>query len=166
MNINKLNEGQTYKDMIDPRVTLEFTGEFKEVTNMYEASLRPIFNKIWDKGKDYELRFNHVAMSRSYVEDYVYDPLYTFKKDDIEDWTLAMKIMNHGLIVQVDEDFYYEMLNVVPPRIQQTNYFEVGEADSHDNHGRPVYKCFWKSNGKFYGARTNSKFLRNTKKSI
>lgn len=78
------------------------------------------------------------------------------KKESSEDWNHAFELMKDERIVQVDEEFYYECLGVLPPKTQKGSYFEMGEIYTYHNN-KPVYFCFWEKNGKYYGCLTTSK---------
>ena len=46
--------------------------------------------------------------------------------------------------IPTTEQMFWDMLEVLPPRLQGSSAFLVGEADHHNNEGRAVYACFCK----------------------
>jgi hypothetical protein len=55
-------------------------------------------------------------------------------------------------VKQVTPERYYEMLEVLPPAIMTLNGFLVGEPVTHNNHGLPLYDCYYEKNGQYFYA--------------
>ena len=66
-----------------------------------------------------------------------WQPLWDAMKANPEQW------------VPTTENMYWEMLGVLPPRLQSRSAFLVGEADHHDSEGRAVYACFCQSGDQY-----------------
>jgi len=52
--------------------------------------------------------------------------------------------------IEISSSVYNHMLNCLPPRNWVSGYFEVGEADHHNDEGRAVHRAFFKTEGKYY----------------
>jgi len=53
--------------------------------------------------------------------------------------------------IETTEAMYWQMLEVVPPRLQSPSRFLVGEALRHDSEGNAVHSCFWeRSDGRYF----------------
>jgi len=69
--------------------------------------------------------------------------------------TFYARIKNSDVPVEVTEEEYWEALEVLPPiYIKGTSWFAVSEAYSHTyvtGHAEPVYHCFAKIGGKYWG---------------
>jgi hypothetical protein len=58
----------------------------------------------------------------------------------------------NGELVEVTEEDYMEALEVLPPiYIRDATWFAVSEIYTHNRDGHPVYYCFGRINGKYYG---------------
>lgn len=70
---------------------------------------------------------------------------------ELNDWTRWNKHpLLKGQKVEISENIYYDLLNCVPPRRSRSNYFEVGEAEHHDEKGKAVHRACWIESGKYF----------------
>jgi len=49
---------------------------------------------------------------------------------------------NPAAWIPTTKQMFWDMLEVLPPRLQASSAFLVGEAHHHDSEGRAVYACF------------------------
>jgi hypothetical protein len=52
--------------------------------------------------------------------------------------------------IETTEDMFWEMLECVPPRVQERGRFLVGEAERHNDEGKAVHACFKEVGNRFY----------------
>lgn len=53
--------------------------------------------------------------------------------------------------IETTEAMYWQMLEVVPPRLQSPSRFLVGEPQRHNAEGHAVHACFWeRSDGRYF----------------
>ena len=66
-----------------------------------------------------------------------------------------------GAVVKVTEEEYYEALEVLPPiYLRGSSWFAVSEANNHDRFGDPIFYCFARIRGKFYGVLESASFAK------
>jgi len=54
--------------------------------------------------------------------------------------------------LKIEEEDYYEALEVVPPiYLKGASWFAMGEVKSHRGDGEPIYYCFARIAGEFFG---------------
>lgn len=68
----------------------------------------------------------------------------------LNDWSRWNKELPKGQKVEISEAIYYHLLSCLPPRNWVKNYFEVGEADHHDENGKAIYRACWIEDNKFF----------------
>lgn len=69
----------------------------------------------------------------------------------LNDWSRwNQSLIKDSEPVEVSEAVYYDMLNCLPPRNWNGDYFEVGEPHHHDSNGKPIHRAFYKEGDKFF----------------
>lgn len=64
--------------------------------------------------------------------------------------------LNEGEKIEISEGVYYFLQNCMPPRHWIGNYFEVGEADHHNENGVAIHRACNYVNGKYYTGHPNT----------
>jgi hypothetical protein len=52
--------------------------------------------------------------------------------------------------IETTEAMYWQMLEVLPPRLMSSSHFMVGEPKTHNAEGHAVHACFWDRGGRFF----------------
>lgn len=68
----------------------------------------------------------------------------------LNDWSRWNTELFEGQKVQISDNIYYDLLNSLPPKKWDGDYFEVGEPHHHDNKGRAIHRACWTENGLYY----------------
>jgi hypothetical protein len=68
----------------------------------------------------------------------------------LNDWSRWNESLKPGQIVEIGEAVYWSLLECLPPKLYNGNYFEVGEPNHHDNKGRAVHRACWIDAGKYF----------------
>jgi len=66
-------------------------------------------------------------------------------------WDTSLECAKNGFLKEIPEWMYWEMLENMPPLIQERNGYMNSEPYSHNNEGKGIYFCGIKTGGKYYG---------------
>lgn len=123
------------------------TNNGQTVTTLYKTHGK------WDNGELFELS------RKSYIKGWYFTPdvkdtevteADILKEIELNTWERWNKELPQGQKVEVSEAIYWDMLEALPPRKRNGNYFEVGEPHHHLNNGTPIHRACWIENNQYF----------------